>query len=205
MVVIASGTAAWQSSGRHVWVVHVIIIKMSYQYLISIGEQYSYVAKFMSNGAVVFAGLAFAVLCFSLYKKKGMLAMLHLATVGTVTVLATYGVADIIKRLFPSPRPFVELHMVPAYPEPDLMTSFPSAHTAVVGAMVMILLLEWHHKRTEFSAITTGFLLSLIPMVGIGRMLAGHHYFHDVIAGAALGVLVAIIGYYGLEKISPRA
>jgi undecaprenyl-diphosphatase len=62
--------------------------------------------------------------------------------------------------------------------------SFPSGHTATITAFVLPLI-AW---RRRYSA-----LLLVTPLVAAARVYTGAHHLSDVIAGAALGVTIALL------------
>lgn len=100
-------------------------------------------------------------------------------------------VAEIIKQIFPSYRPFVADGYTPlTLTIPGINNgSFPSGHTAAAFGLASSL---WLHKRK------TGWLyLFLALAVGVARVLAYVHYPVDILGGALLGILIAFV----LEKL----
>jgi undecaprenyl-diphosphatase len=102
---------------------------------------------------------------------------------GVVTFLAdaaTFGVKDVVLR----PRPFVahrEIH--PLYVVHS--SSFPAGHAATAFAGAAIL--SWIARRW------TAAFVALAVAVGFSRVYVGDHYVGDVIGGAFIGALVALI------------
>jgi undecaprenyl-diphosphatase len=94
-------------------------------------------------------------------------------------VVATLGLNTLIKRRFRRPRPPKRAidHMPGSY-------SFPSAHTsmAMVGAAGMSVIVGY-----------PAIWWMLAAALGISRVVLGMHYLGDVLAGAVLGVLLALL------------
>lgn len=110
-----------------------------------------------------------------------------LAASGTSLVLAT-----VIKRLIGRPRPMVRLmgvHLMGAIPP---FESFPSAHAAIAFALAGVLALRY--RRWGWVA------LLLAALVGCSRVYMGLHYPSDVVAGAMVGVAVAVIAVAWVER-----
>jgi undecaprenyl-diphosphatase len=119
-----------------------------------------------------------AVVLCAVYRRWGAL----LLTVVAIVVADVLAMA--IKPLVERPRPFVR------YPEPATLVrhpldySFPSGHAATSFAAATML-------TFAFPSLGPFFFL-LAAAVAYSRVYVGVHYPLDVIAGAALGVLVAI-------------
>ena len=110
--------------------------------------------------------------------------------------------ALVIKYFFPTARPF----MVDGRATDVLLRpydgSFPSEHTALAFALAVTIFL--HDKKVGWF-----FLISAI-VVGSARVLANVHYPIDILGGALIGTLVAVIierehvfklfGYSGVKK-----
>lgn len=100
--------------------------------------------------------------------------------------------AEILKRVFMTPRPF-DLNQLQTYTlSMPIDPSFPSAHTATVVALSVTI---WLHDRK------VGFIfLILALLVGWARVAANVHYPVDIFGGAIIGLVVAII----IEKVHLR-
>ena len=129
----------------------------------------------------VWIGLA---LLLGIGRRLGLWPTLTLAAfTGVVTLLAdtaTFGIKDVVQR----PRPFVthpQIH--PLYVVHS--DSFPAGHaaTAFAGAVV----LAWTARR--WSAL----FVTLAVAVGFSRVYVGDHYVGDVLGGAFVGALVAVV------------
>ena len=116
----------------------------------------------------------------ALLSRRPTVAALTAATVWTADAIALA-----TKLAFDRPRPFV----VEPTPRPLLLgvlgDSFPSAHaaTSFAGAIV---LMRWVPRSRRW-------VLALLAVaIAFSRVYVGVHYPGDVIAGGALGALVAI-------------
>lgn len=112
-----------------------------------------------------------------------------------VVVLATTALAVfVLKRVFARTRPFASLDNIkPLVFAPPNDYSFPSGHAAGSFAFaVFFALVLW--KRGRAARITAIVLLLLAVGVGLSRIALGVHFPGDVLAGAALGTTVAILG-----------
>ena len=98
--------------------------------------------------------------------------------------VVAFFVTELIKLLIHRPRPFAALsgvHQLIAKGVTDW--SFPSGHAAVAFALAVGISV---YSRTWGRAA-----FFLAALVALGRVVVGVHYPSDVIAGAALGAIVA--------------
>jgi undecaprenyl-diphosphatase len=96
-----------------------------------------------------------------------------------------------LKNNFYLPRPYIFSGHLPVLPY-LLDGAFPSNHTAVAVAVSITVFL-----RHRIWGLAFGFMAIL---VAAGRIIGGVHSFFDILAGAALGSLVALF----VEFISAR-
>lgn len=103
--------------------------------------------------------------------------------------LVAWMIATLIKHFFPTPRPFVvNGNGVDVFIRPE-NAAFPSQHSVIAFATAVTVFL---HDRK----IGWWFLLSAL-VVGVSRVVANVHYPIDIVGGAFIGTLVAVI----FEKI----
>ncbi|MBS0585852.1 MAG: phosphatase PAP2 family protein [Verrucomicrobia bacterium] len=107
---------------------------------------------------------------------------------GTITTSLIYCVTGFLKVVMARARPTLFLEegvygfFFPVYA--DLYRSFPSSHMAMAFGLFMLLL---HKKKISW-------LWVLLPMaVGISRLVLQKHFVSDVLAGAFIGILCALI------------
>lgn len=95
-----------------------------------------------------------------------------------------FTIAEIIKRIFNTPRPFLIDHMPTNVLTLPNDPAFPSSHAAVVFALAITIWL--HDKKVGIIFVI------LAVMVAWARVAANVHYPIDVIAGGIIGISVAI-------------
>lgn len=113
------------------------------------------------------------------YEREAALAVLHLALVGMVCTL-TY---KAVKRSTLRPRPYEVLSAVALGAPPLDAFSFPSGHTLHAVAFTLI--------ATAYFPWLAVLLLPFTLLVAASRVVLGLHYPSDVLAGAAIGALIA--------------
>ncbi|QQS38768.1 phosphatase PAP2 family protein [Candidatus Woesebacteria bacterium] len=107
-----------------------------------------------------------------------------------IAVMVAWVITEIIKTLFPTLRPY-QVNGMPPITISLFKTngSFPSSHSAVAFSIAASVYL--HNKKI-------GALFALCAvLVGIGRVIGNVHYPFDIIAGAAIGIIVA----YSISKM----
>lgn len=96
-----------------------------------------------------------------------------------------WGIAWAVKTLFPTVRPFVlngrgtDVLIAPSD------SAFPSAHTALAFSLAVTIFM--HDRRVGFWYLLAAFL------IGAARVLANVHYPMDIVGGAFIGTLIAVI------------
>lgn len=110
-----------------------------------------------------------------------------------LSLAITYAVRKIIGQIWYEPRPYVIDNLKLLYPvhkTPD--SSFFSGHASVAMAIAVSVYL----KQQKFGRI----VIVLAVLVGVGRVLGGLHYIHDVIVGFLAGALISYFVYYLYRK-----
>src|SRR3954451_22226531 len=119
-------------------------------------------------------------------------------TVATaVVVVATDGVAGLLRDWIDRPRPFAAhraIHVIGIHPHSP---SFPSGHASTGFAAVAFLTVVLGRTRTLW-------LLVPAALVGLSRVYLGAHYPSDVFAGAALGLVLGALAGLGVKQLAPR-
>lgn len=92
-------------------------------------------------------------------------------------------------------RPFVTFDFKPLLQPLFLDQSFPSSHAAVAWALAGSV--WFHNKKNGLWALAAAVLIS------IGRVLAGVHYFGDILAGSVIGLTIAWLVVKISFKIPP--
>jgi undecaprenyl-diphosphatase len=140
---------------------------------------------FVGLGTVEKLGLVWVLAAVAIAATRGfgVLGTIGLAVGVCATTLAADGVSFLLKDATHRPRPFVahpQIH--PLYAVHS--SSFPAGHaaTAFAGATV----LAYVARRAAPVLFLTA------ALIGFSRVYVGDHYPTDVLAGAALGLLVGI-------------
>lgn len=106
--------------------------------------------------------------------------------VGVSSLIARFGVTELIRFFYHRPRPFLTL------PVHQLLTesswSFPSGHATFFFALATAV--YFYNKKWGI-----GFFIATI-FITVSRVIAGIHYPSDIIGGAFIGILVAYATYY---------
>ncbi len=127
---------------------------------------------------LLFAGLIYLWIVDGRVKRE---VALHAFLASLIAV----GLAEFIKILFPIPRPFVTNHLIPLTMTIPANGAFPSSHTAAAFALGLSV---WRHNKKI--GLT---FLGLAITIGVARVLAAVHWPVDIIVGAILGSVVAIV------------
>ncbi len=146
--------------------------------------------KLITNfGDGLFNIVVVAVLLFFGKKKKATTVLLSYATSGLV--------AQGLKRIFHMPRPKIFLEEA-ALHYPNFVegvnlygsNSFPSGHTTSAFALATAIVLVYKKKRISFYA------LLFAVLIGYSRIYLAQHFLQDVLLGAIIGTIFALISYY---------
>lgn len=103
--------------------------------------------------------------------------------------LISWSIAFLIKHFFPTTRPFLINHKEIEVIFAPTDGAFPSEHTTLAFALAVTIYL--HDRKVGWV-----FLISAL-LIGVARVIANVHYPVDIIGGAFLGTIVAVI----IEKI----
>lgn len=114
-----------------------------------------------------------------------------------VSILGSGVTAVIMKHLIDRPRPGDEFALYI-----ELLSSFPSAHAALVFALFGFLIYcVWRFNLSLCFKITLSIISALIILlVGFSRVYLGVHFVTDVIAGYLTGLMWVLIAMYISHK-----
>ena len=112
------------------------------------------------------------------------------------TALLAWACADVIKYVFPSPRPFLVLDSVNLLFEHGGYASFPSEHTTFFAALATMFI--FYSRRLGF------LLLFLAFVIGFARVTAGIHWPIDIMGSFLLGGSFALLVQYSYLKYQER-
>jgi membrane-associated phospholipid phosphatase len=152
-----------------------------------------YIAHYITNigDGLTTLTLSALLLLFS-YRKALVLAGGYAVSSGIV--------GQAIKHAVNAPRPklyfhdqLAEIHFVTGTDQLSLH-SFPSGHTVTAFSTALILT---YWCKNKFWGLP---LLLLAALVGYSRMYLSQHFFEDVTAGSAIGVVITVIWLYWTEN-----
>jgi membrane-associated phospholipid phosphatase len=118
----------------------------------------------------------------------------HVARAGWagLSTFVAVGVNQPIVHAIDRARPYAKLHDVHLLGTASTDPSFPSDHATLAGAAIAGLFLV--DRRLGWGTLVAGLLLTA------DRVYIGAHYPADVVAGLALGALVALAGWFVLRR-----
>jgi undecaprenyl-diphosphatase len=146
------------------------------------------VARFLES----VAPLLFAALLAALFLARGKWRSRN-ARHGVVAAALSAGLAltlaKVISDLVARPRPFVEHpHAAHLFIKHAADYGFPSDHASGAFAIAVALLLR--HRRAGLLALV------MATLIGVGRVMIGVHYPTDILGGALLGTLCALVFWH---------
>lgn len=140
-----------------------------------------------------------AFICLLIYLFGGRFGR-EVAVLGLFALIFSNVLVILLKIVVAEPRPFLALPNVDLL-APESGSSFPSGHTASVFAAAIVIGLKYHRKTKGKKYWLIYPLLLFAIVVGYSRIYVGVHYPYDVIFGALLGVICALIILKSENKI----
>ncbi|GIO31422.1 undecaprenyl-diphosphatase [Paenibacillus sp. VCA1] len=145
------------------------------------------IMRFLSKDAEYLFYLAVIVYCFTRKgKDRGMVVQ------ALVSACLAFGIGFVLSHLFYRDRPFVT-HHVHQMIEHAANASFPSDHS--IGSFVIAFSIFLCRKKDGV------FWLILAVLIGFSRIWNGVHYPTDVISGAIIGIVSALVVYKLFDKL----
>lgn len=142
-----------------------------------INKSFSVISR-LGNGIFWYALM---ILLPFIYGLSATLVVLQMAIAGLSGSLIYY----ILKRGIERPRPYVVNDLIKLGTQPLDQFSFPSGHTLHAVGFSTIVCFYY----PEFTLV----LLPVTALIAISRMLLGLHYPSDVLVGAGIGLLMAML------------
>ena len=138
------------------------------------------IGYFSFFGSFVF--VAFAIVLFFILNQKDF------AIKFLIAAIISMAIEHLIKIIYSEKRPDVKFVKPQAlYEKFQERTSFPSGHAAIAATFTTLLHLQYH------LIYLTYLFVFITLMVGLSRISLKRHYLSDVIAGYALGILIAYL------------
>lgn len=106
----------------------------------------------------------------------------------TLIPLGTLIVVTIVRAIINAKRPYEVYDYTPPVHKDTKGKSFPSRHTVCA----FIIAMAFMYVQVSLGVI----MLVIAAVIGLTRVLAGVHFIRDVISGAAIGVLIGVLGFF---------
>ena len=150
-----------------------------------------FVTFFGSHIFLIPANIALAIYFLFIKKHKWYSIKVPVVAIGGVSLLF------LLKDLFGRPRPLLPLL------QPVSGLSFPSGHAFMsVSFYGLLIFLSWENVYSRnWKWIVTIFLLLFILLIGFSRIYLRLHYFSDVVAGYAAGVIWLVLSIWSIRRI----
>lgn len=154
------------------------------------------------NSLVIFCAqylpyiLVAVFLLILIFSKKDFREKIKIFIFTAISVfLSRVVITEIIRYFYYVPRPFVNNDIVPLISHAPT-ASFPSGHAAFFFALATAIMLAptLIHKWWGF----VFFIMAIL--IGISRVMTGLHWPIDILGGAIIGILSAIILYFPFKK-----
>ncbi len=94
--------------------------------------------------------------------------------------------------------------LVPIFDLKATVASMPSGHAATIWCLAVLLIAFSNALPTRWRWFFGGWAVVIASVGSYARIYAGVHYPLDVIAGAALGVAIALLVLWGLNRLGRR-
>ena len=124
---------------------------------------------------------------------KGKKTLRRLTILALIAFLCSDIVTAILKHVIREPRPFVSLDNVRLLISENDPLSFPSGHTTSTLSVVTFYILNMKDLVKKHYMIIDAVLVIFAIVIPFSRMYVGVHYPGDVLAGAVIGIIGALI------------
>ena len=171
---------------------HVTTYNVALFYFINNGldnHTFDFIMPLITNfGSIV----AWGLICALLFIFGGENAK-KVAILGLIALFISNGIAYILKPLIAEPRPFLALTNVDLLTPESEIYSFPSGHTTSSFAVATVIGLKYSFmlKDKKYKLIYP--LIAFAALIGFSRIYIGVHYPLDVVFGAIIGTICALL------------
>lgn len=105
---------------------------------------------------------------------------------------AAFLLGSALRRAIDRPRPYEALDFTPVFPKDTRGQSFPSRHCFSAAAIAVTAGWVFPPLGAALAVVALG--------IGVCRVLVGHHYISDVLAGLAFGAGMAGLGLWLAQR-----
>ena len=106
----------------------------------------------------------------------------------TLIPLCTFILVTVMRAIINAQRPYEKFDYTPVVYKSTKGKSFPSRHTVSAFIIAMAFL----YIQSSLGII----MLVIASAIAVIRVLSGVHFIRDVVSGAAIGVIVGILGFF---------
>lgn len=161
-------------------------------YLINLGMDNSMLDVIMPFITNIGSLISWCIICALLFVLGGKTGR-KVALLGLTALFITNIAVFLLKFLVAEPRPFLTLPNVELLVAENEIYSFPSGHTASSFAAATVIGLKYKFKIKGKGYRLIYPLLVFAAVIGFSRIYIGVHYPLDVIFGALIGIISALI------------
>ena len=136
--------------------------------------------------------VAWCIICGLLYLFGGVKAK-KVAILGLFALFLSNAAVYFLKPLIAEPRPFLVLGNVHQLVPENEIYSFPSGHTTSSFAAATVIGLKYSLKLKNTKIKMIYPLLAFAAVIGFSRIYLGVHYPLDVLFGALIGIIFALM------------
>lgn len=106
----------------------------------------------------------------------------------TLIPLCTFILVTVLRAIINAQRPYEKYNYTPVVHKETKGKSFPSRHTV----SAFIIAMAFMYIQSTLGII----MLTVAAAIAVIRVLSGVHFIRDVVSGAAIGVIVGVLGFF---------